>query len=296
MKILVTGSLGQLGHEIMRLSADSEHEYIFTDVQTSGQDHKVCSLDIADGRSVMETVASSGINVIINCAAYTDVNRAESDSDAAFRVNALAVKNLADAALKADALLIHISTDYVFDGTSSIPYGETAHAAPCSVYGKSKLAGEEAIGEVGCRHIIFRTSWLYSNTGRNFFLTMADLLASKPSVKVVMDQVGTPTYAYDLAQLICGVIENGDLDKTGVYHYSDEGVCSWYDFAQEICMQFGYTCKVEPCMSNEYPSVVQRPHYSVMDKTKVKKTFGVEIPHWKESLILAVREYESLRG
>lgn len=295
MKILVTGSLGQLGREIMRQSTDSEHEYIFTDVQTPGQDACVRPLDITDERSVMETVTSD-IDVIINCAAYTDVGRAESDADAAFKVNALAVKNLAAAALKADALLIHISTDYVFDGMANRPYGEEAPATPCNVYGKSKLAGEEAVVGSGCRHMIFRTSWLYSNTGRNFFLTMAELMADKPSVKVVMDQVGTPTYAYDLAEFICGVIEAGDLDKTGVYNYSNEGVCSWYDFAQEICMQFGYTCKVEPCMSEEYPSPAQRPHYSVMDKTKVKKTFGIEIPHWKESLVLAVREYDRMRG
>lgn len=295
MKILVTGASGQLGREIMRQSACSEHEYIFTDVQTSGSDACVASLDITDERQVMETVTPD-IDVIINCAAYTDVNGAESDPDAAFKVNALAAGYLADAALKADALLIHISTDYIFDGASNTPYLEDAHAAPCNVYGKSKLASEEAVIGSGCRHMIFRTSWLYSNTGRNFFLTMAELTADRPSVKVVVDQVGTPTYAYDLAEFICGVIEEGKLDKAGVYNYSDEGVCSWYDFAHEICMQLGYTCKVEPCRSEEYPSAAKRPHYSVMDKTKVKQTFGIEIPHWKESLILAIREYDRLRG
>lgn len=295
MKILVTGASGQLGREIMRQSACSEHEYIFTDVQTSGSDACMVLLDITDERQVMETVTPD-IDVIVNCAAYTDVNGAESDPDAAFRVNALAAGYLADAALKADALLIHISTDYIFDGASNTPYVEDAHAAPCNVYGKSKLASEEAVIGSGCRHMIFRTSWLYSNRGRNFFLTMAELTADRPSVKVVVDQVGTPTYAYDLAEFICGVIEEGKLDKTGVYNYSDEGVCSWYDFAHEICMQLGYTCKVEPCRSEEYPSAAKRPHYSVMDKTKVKQTFGIEIPHWKESLILAIREYDRLRG
>lgn len=295
MKILVTGASGQLGREIMRQSACSEHEYIFTDVQTSGSDACMVLLDITDERQVMETVTPD-IDVIVNCAAYTDVNGAESDPDAAFKVNALAAGYLADAALKADALLIHISTDYIFDGASNTPYVEDAHAAPCNVYGKSKLASEEAVIGSGCRHMIFRTSWLYSNTGRNFFLTMAELTADRPSVKVVVDQVGTPTYAYDLAEFICGVIEEGKLDKTGVYNYSDEGVCSWYDFAHEICMQLGYTCKVEPCRSEEYPSAAKRPHYSVMDKTKVKLTFGIEIPHWKESLILAIREYDRLRG
>lgn len=295
MKILVTGSSGQLGREIMRQSACSEHEYIFTDVQTSGSDACMVLLDITDERQVMETVTPD-IDVIVNCAAYTDVNGAESDPDAAFKVNALAAGYLADAALKADALLIHISTDYIFDGASNTPYVEDAHAAPCNVYGKSKLASEEAVIGSGCRHMIFRTSWLYSNTGRNFFLTMAELTADRPTVKVVVDQVGTPTYAYDLAEFICGVIEEGKLDKTGVYNYSDEGVCSWYDFAHEICMQLGYTCKVEPCRSEEYPSAAKRPRYSVMDKTKVKQAFGIEIPHWKESLILAIREYDRLRG
>lgn len=295
MKILVTGSSGQLGCEIRRHSADSGHEYIFTAVRTNEKEPWLFPLDITDEKSVMEAVTPD-IDVIINCAAYTDVNRAESDPDAAYKVNALAADNLAKAALEADALLIHISTDYVFDGEASMPYVEDAPTAPCNVYGKSKLAGEEAVISSGCRYMIFRTSWLYSNTGRNFFLTMADLLAEKPTIKVVMDQTGTPTYAYDLAYFICGLIDGGKLDKTGVYHYSNEGVCSWYDFAKEICMLFGHTCRIEPCLTEEFPSPAARPHYSVMDKTKVKETFGIEIPHWKESLILAVREYCQIKG
>lgn len=289
MRILVTGSSGQLGNEIRRHAADSGHEYIFTAARPSG-DVGMLPLDITDETSVMDAVAQD-IDVIINCAAYTDVNRAESDPDAAFRVNALAAGNLAKAALKADALLIHVSTDYVFDGTACVPYAEDAPTAPCNAYGKSKLAGEEAVIASGCRYMIFRTSWLYSNTGRNFFLTMAKLVSEKPSIRVVMDQVGTPTYAYDLAGFICGLIDGEHLDKTGVYHYSNEGVCSWYDFAKEICMQLGHTCVIDPCMTEEFPTPAARPHYSVMDKTKVKETFGVRIPHWKESLILAVREY-----
>lgn len=295
MKVLVTGSSGQLGREIRRHAADSGHEYIFTDVRTSEKEDWICPLDITDEESVMGAVASD-IDVIINCAAFTDVNRAESDPDAAFKVNALAPANLAKAALKADALLIHISTDYVFDGDSSMPYVEDAQASPCNVYGKSKLAGEDAVISSGCRYMIFRTSWLYSNWGRNFFLTMAELTAERSFVKVVMDQIGTPTYAYDLAYFICGLVDGGKLDRTGVYHFSNEGVCSWYDFAKEICMLFGHTCRIEPCLTEEFPSPAARPHYSVMDKTKVKETFGIEIPHWKESLILAVREYCQIKG
>ena len=290
MKILVTGSSGQLGREIRRHSAGSGHEYIFTDARTSDEDAGIRPLDITDEESVMCAVTPD-IDVIINCAAYTDVNRAEVDPDTAYRVNVVAVGNLAKAALGADALLIHISTDYVFDGEASMPYVEDADTAPCNVYGKSKFAGEEAVKESGCRYMIFRTSWLYSNWGRNFFLTMADLTADRPSIKVVVDQTGTPTYAYDLAYFICGLIGSDRLDRTGVYHYSNEGVCSWYDFAKEINMLLGHTCRVEPCLTEEFPSPAERPHYSVMDKTKVKETFGVEIPHWKESLILAVREY-----
>ena len=294
MKILVTGSSGQLGREIMRHAEYSRHEYIFTDLRASEEGVRVQSLDITDQDRVMEAVTPD-VDVIINCAAYTDVNGAEADHDAAFKVNALAPRNLAMAALRSDALLVHISTDYVFDGQACKPYGEESPARPCNVYGKSKLKGEEEVIGSGCRHMIFRTSWLYSNTGRNFFLTMADLTAERPVVKVVMDQVGTPTYAYDLAGFICGVIEEEKLDKTGVYHYSNEGVCSWYDFAKEICMLLGYTCQVYPCMTSDFPSPATRPHYTVMDKTKVKAAFGIEIPHWKESLVLAVREYYRMR-
>lgn len=294
MKILVTGSSGQLGQEIMRHSTDSEHEYIFTDARISDAETTVVPLDITDEDSVMQAVAAD-VDVIINCAAYTDVNRAESDPETAFKVNASAVGNLARAAMKAGALMIHISTDYIFDGRATTPYREDAPAAPINIYGKSKLAGEEAVIDSGCRYMIFRTSWLYSNTGRNFFLTMVDLTAQKSSLKVVVDQIGTPTYAYDLAFFLSTIIEEGKLDYTGVYHYSDEGVCSWYDFAKEICMQLGHTCSIEPCYTEDFPSPAARPHYSVLDKTKVKETFGMEIPHWRESLLMAVREYYRMR-
>ncbi|MBR5103900.1 MAG: dTDP-4-dehydrorhamnose reductase [Bacteroidales bacterium] len=289
MKVLVTGGLGQLGREISKLTASSEHTYIYTDVRADGD---VVRLDITDSAAVGALVQD--VDVIVNCAAYTDVNKAESDADAAYKVNALAPAVLAEAAKAAGAMLIHVSTDYVFDGESNVPYTEDAPKNPLGVYGRTKLAGENAIIASGCRHLIFRTSWLYSNSGKNFFLTMAELTASKPEVKVVEDQVGTPTYAYDLAYLITYIIEENLLDRNGVYNYSGEGVCSWYDFATEICSQLGHICCVIPCRTEDYPSPVKRPHYSVLDKTKVKADFGLEIPYWRQSLAMAVKEYFSL--
>ena len=289
MKILVTGALGQLGREISKLADSSEHTYIYTDVRACGG---VSSLDITDAEAVNSAV--QGIDVIINCAAYTDVNKAEGDAQAARMVNALAPAVLAEAAKAAGAMLIHVSTDYVFDGQTNVPYMEDAARNPLGVYGRTKMEGEDAILKSGCRHLIFRTSWLYSNTGKNFFLTMAELTASKPELKVVVDQVGTPTYAYDLAYLITYIIEENLLDRNGVYNYSDEGVCSWYDFATEICSLLGHTCRIVPCRSEEYPTPAERPHYSVLDKSKVKRDFGIEIPYWRHSLAMAVQEYISL--
>jgi dTDP-4-dehydrorhamnose reductase len=288
MKILVTGALGQLGSQIRRLTESSDHTYIYTDVCAADN---VVQLDITDAAAVMAAV--QGVDVIVNCAAYTDVNKAESDTEAAHRVNALAPAVLAEAAKAAGAMLVHVSTDYVFDGCANVPYTEQSQENPLGVYGHTKMEGERAIVASGCRHLIFRTSWLYSNTGRNFFLTMADLTASKPEIKVVIDQVGTPTYAYDLAYLIIYIIEENLLDRNGVYNYSGEGVCSWYDFAAEICSQLGHTCRVLPCRTEDYPTPAERPHYSVLDKSKVKRDFGVEIPHWRDSLIMAVQEYLS---
>ena len=201
---------------------------------------------------------------------------------------------LAEAAKAAGAMLIHVSTDYIFDGHTNVPYTEDAARNPLGVYGRTKMEGEDAIIKSGCRHLIFRTSWLYSNTGKNFFLTMTELTASKPELKVVVDQVGTPTYAYDLAYLITYIIEENILDMNGVYNYSDEGVCSWYDFAAEICSLLGHTCRIVPCRSEEYPTPAERPHYSVLDKSKVKRDFGIEIPYWRHSLAMAVQEYVSL--
>lgn len=288
MRILVTGALGQLGHQISKLAESSDHTYILTDVRSEGD---VAQLDVTDAAAV--EAAMQGVDVIVNCAAYTDVNKAESDAEAARKANAVAPAVLAEAAKAAGAMLIHVSTDYVFDGQSNVPYTEDAPKNPLGVYGRTKLEGENAIIASDCRHLIFRTSWLYSNTGKNFFLTMAELTAEKPELKVVVDQIGTPTYAYDLAYLITYIIEENLLDRNGVYNYSGEGVCSWYDFATEICSQLGHTCRVVPCRTEDYPTPAQRPHYSVLDKSKVKADFCIEIPYWRHSLELAVQEYLS---
>ena len=289
MKILVTGAMGQLGREISKLADSTEHTYIYTDVRAH---EGVAELDVTDAEAV--NAAVQGVDVIVNCAAYTDVNKAESDAEAAHKVNALAPAVLAEAAKAAGAMLIHVSTDYVFDGQANVPYREDAARNPLGVYGRTKMEGEDAIVKSGCRHLIFRTSWLYSTTGKNFFLTMSELTASKPELKVVVDQVGTPTYAYDLAYLITYIIEDNLLDRNGVYNYSDEGVCSWYDFATEICSLLGHTCRIVPCRSEEYPTPAERPHYSVLDKSKVKRDFGIEVPYWRHSLAMAVQEYISL--
>ena len=287
MKIVVTGALGQLGQEIMKLAAGSEHEFVFTDIRATDN---VSLLDITDADAV-DAFVGKDVDVIVNCAAYTDVNKAESDEESARQINAAAAGILASAAAKADALLIHVSTDYVFDGTSTVPYREDCLPAPTGAYGRTKLEGERLVQESGCRYMIFRTAWLYSLSGRNFFLTMVNKTAELPQMKVVFDQTGTPTYAGDLAYLISHIIENGFLDRTGIYHYTDEGVCSWYDFAKEINSLVGHTCNVMPCRTEDYPTPARRPHYSVLDKAKVRETFGIEIHHWRDSLVMAVNEY-----
>lgn len=287
MKIVVTGALGQLGQEIMKLAAGSEHEFVFTDIRATDN---VSLLDITDADAV-DAFVGKDVDVIVNCAAYTDVNKAESDEESARQINAAAAGILASVAAKADVLLIHVSTDYVFDGTSTVPYREDCLPAPTGAYGRTKLEGERLVQESGCRYMIFRTAWLYSLSGRNFFLTMVNKTAELPQMKVVFDQTGTPTYAGDLAYLISHIIENGLLDRTGIYHYTDEGVCSWYDFAKEINSLVGHTCNVMPCRTEDYPTPVRRPHYSVLDKAKVRETFGIEIPHWRDSLVMAVNEY-----
>ena len=280
--ILITGANGQLGCEMRRLGEFSANNYIYTDV---------AELDITDKAAVAEFVSSNAIDVVVNCAAYTNVDKAESDEALAELINATAVSNLAEAVKSVDATLIHISTDYVFGCDGNTPRTENMPLAPLGVYGLTKLHGEEAVAKSGCKAIIIRTAWLYSEFGHNFVKTMLRLTAEKESLKVVFDQVGTPTYAGDLALTIFSIIE-GDMyaGNEGIYHFSDEGVCSWYDFAMEIaCLAGNKKCKIEPCHSSEFPTPVTRPPYSVLDKTKIKQTFGVDIPHWKESLIYCLK-------
>lgn len=289
MNILITGSMGQLGRSLRRSLDFTDHQCIYTDVRGTGD---VQALDITDPEAVRALIKGSEVNVIVNCAAYTNVSEAEVEEDVACRVNAFAPGVLAAAAKEADALLVHISTDYVFDGTGHLPYTEEMPAHPVNAYGRTKLAGEKAVVESGCRYMIFRTSWLYSPFGGNFVQTIYDKSAAQPSIKVVSDQVGSPTFAQDLADTIASIIDGGSLEKTGIYHYTNEGVCSWYDLAKEICDMTGSLCHVIPCRTADYPSKVMRPHYSVMDKTKVKTVFGVEIPHWKDSLAFCLRMME----
>ncbi len=280
MNILVTGADGQLGNEVRLVSQGSADHYIFTDV---------AELDITDAAAVRALVAKQGVNVIINCAAYTNVDKAEDDRELAELLNATAVRHLADAMAEVGGLLIHISTDYVFGGTqNNTPCTEEQPANPTGVYGETKLHGEQAIAESGCRAIILRTAWLYSEFGKNFVKTMLALTASKPQLSVVFDQCGTPTYALDLARAIVHIIDNRDWEgKLGTYHYSNEGVCSWYDFTKAIAEYAGPEhkhCDIRPCHSSEFPSKVVRPAYSVLDKTKFKTTFGLRVPYWTDAL------------
>ncbi len=280
-RILVTGSNGQLGCEMRRLGAVSPNEYFFTDI---------AELDITDKAAVAVFVAEHGIEIIVNCAAYTDVDRAEEDEPTAERINSDAVRNLAEAMKAVDGTLFHISTDYVFGLDGNVPRTEDMPLDPLGAYGRTKLHGEQAIAASGCKHIIVRTAWLYSEHGHNFLKTMLRLTAERESLNVVFDQTGTPTYAGDLALALFSVIEGGTYDgNEGVYHFSNEGVCSWYDFAREIATATGRDCKIVPCHSSEFPSKVARPPYSVLDKTKIKTTFGIEIPHWRDSMIYCLR-------
>lgn len=283
MNILVTGANGQLGNEIREITRESRHNYLFTDV---------AELNITDKEAVRTFCKQHPIALIINCAAYTNVDKAEDEVEKADLINHKAVQYLAETAAETGATLIHVSTDYVFDGTNSRPYSEDVPTSPQSVYGSTKLAGETSILQSGCRYLIFRTAWLYSAYGNNFVKTMRRLTGEKEMLNVVFDQVGTPTYAKDLASLIVSIIDNGQTDRQGIYHYSNEGVCSWYDFAQEINKLSGKHCHIFPCHSHEFPSKVKRPSYSVLDKTKVKRTFAVEIPYWRESLAKCIRELE----
>lgn len=286
MNILVTGANGQLGCEMQRLGAVSPNNYIFTDV---------AELDVTDAGAVLRAAEQTRAEAIVNCAAYTNVERAEEDEATADRLNRLAPANLAAAAAATGATLIHISTDYVFDGTTHTPYTEQAPTAPLGVYGRTKLAGEQAVEASGCSYLILRTAWLYSAFGNNFLKTMLRLTAERESLNVVFDQIGTPTYAGDLALGIFSVIEGQQFrGHEGLYHFSNEGVCSWYDFAVEIAVAAGHDkCRIEPCHTAEYPSKAPRPAYSVLDKSKFKTTFGIEIPHWRESMLYCLKTMQA---
>lgn len=278
MNILITGANGQLGNCMRNAAKDSKDNYIFTDV---------AELDITDAEAVAEMVKQNDIKVIVNCAAYTNVDKAESDAEFAEKLNAMAVNNLAQAIKANDGTLIHISTDYVFGGDPyNTPCREDQKGTPTGVYGLTKLHGEQAIEASGCKALIFRTAWLYSEYGKNFVKTMLNLTSTKPELKVVFDQTGTPTYAQDLADAIYYIIENRKMDgNEGIYHYSNEGVCSWFDFTKAIAEIAGNTsCDIQPCHSDEFPSPVKRPAYSVLDKTKFKTTFGLCVPYWTDSL------------
>ena len=286
MNILITGANGQLGNCMRNVAKDSKDNYIFTDV---------AELDITDAEAVTKAVKDNDIKVIVNCAAYTNVEKAETDRDFAELLNAKAVRNLADAVKANDGTLIHVSTDYVFGGSlGNTPRNEEEPVNPTGVYGETKLHGERQIAESGVKALVIRTAWLYSEYGKNFVKTMLNLISSKPELKVVFDQVGTPTYAQDLADTIFGIIENRRFDgNEGVYHYSNEGVCSWYDFTKMIAEIAGNTgCDIQPCHSDEFPSPVTRPSYSVLDKTKIKDTFGIRVPYWTDSLRMCIKNLQ----
>ncbi len=283
MNILVTGANGQLGNCLRNASKSSNDNYIFTDV---------AELDITDAHAVKKAVTDNDVNVIVNCAAYTNVDKAEDDADFAELLNATAVSNLAEAVKANDGTLIHISTDYVFGKEPyNVPCREDQKGTPTGVYGTTKLHGEQAIARSGVKALIFRTAWLYSEYGKNFVKTMLNLTSTKPELKVVFDQTGTPTYAQNLADAIIHIITNRKFSgNEGIYHYSNEGVCSWYDFTKMIAEFAGNTaCDIKPCHSDEFPSKVIRPSYSVLDKTKFKSTFGLTVPYWTDSLKICIK-------
>ena len=310
MNILVTGANGQLGNEMRIVSASSEDRFIFSDIAPMHEDTAemlkriagdgVCletlPLDICDADAIRRTVKENSVQAIVNCAAYTNVEAAEDNFELAERLNATAPSLLARAMKDAGGLLIHISTDYVFGKEPyNTPCREDRTGTPTGVYGLTKLHGEEAVRATGCDSVIIRTAWLYSEFGKNFVKTMLDLTSSRPSVKVVFDQVGTPTYALDLASAIIEVLKDyggagnpSPYPKSGIYHFSNEGVCSWFDFTRMIYEYKGIgrlnACRILPCHSDEFPSKVTRPAYSVLDKTKFKEVFGMDIPYWTDSL------------
>lgn len=293
MNILVTGAGGQLGNEMQLVAKESKDSFIFTDV-CEGYTH----LDITSLEDIRKMVKENDIKCIINCAAWTNVDAAETAGDIVETLNATAPENLAKAMKEVDGLLVHVSTDYVFGGDPyNTPCKEDQKGTPTGVYGLTKLHGEEKIIATGVNHIILRTAWLYSEFGKNFVKTMLNLTATKPQLKVVFDQCGTPTYALDLAKAINHIVENRLFEgNSGIYHFSNEGVCSWYDFTIKIARLAGNTeCDIQPCHSNEFPSPVTRPAYSVLDKTKIKETFGINIPYWVDSLETCMRNMGAVK-
>ena len=273
--ILITGSNGQLGNEMQAISKKHPNfQYFFTDVD---------ELDITDKEQIRKFVVENNIHFVVNCAAYTAVDKAEDEEKKAYLINCDAVKNISEIAAEHNLKVIHVSTDYVFDGTNHIPYTENMPVSPTSIYGKSKLAGEKKMMQTAPQSIIIRTSWLYSTFGNNFVKTMIKLGRERDSLNVIFDQVGTPTYAADLAATIMKVL-NFEKWISGIYHFSNEGVCSWYDFAKTIHRLAGVDCKVNPIETKDYPVRTPRPFYSVLNKAKIKLTYQVEIPHWEESL------------
>lgn len=291
MNILVTGANGQLGNEMRIVTKGSKDKYIFTDVvEVEGVETEM--LDITNLDAIRRMVIEYDVNAIVNCAAYTNVDAAEDNYALAEMLNTKAVENLAWVMRERNGLLIHISTDYVFGGDPyNTPCKEDQEGTPTGIYGLTKLRGEEAIQREASQYLIIRTAWLYSEFGKNFVKTMMNLTATKPQLKVVFDQVGTPTYAYDLASAICDIIENRKFEgNNGIYHYSNEGVTSWYDFTKQIAEIAGNsTCDIQPCHSAEFPSPVKRPAFSVLDKTKIKETFGIAVPYWTDSLKVCMK-------
>lgn len=283
MNVLVLGANGQLGQSVRAASANSEHHFVFSDVVSLGG-FETTIIDITNLTDLREVIARENINVIVNCAAYTNVEKAEVDIDNARKLNKDAVKNIAIVAKEYDATLIHISTDFVYDGKKAAPYVETDEKNPVDVYALTKYEGELEMINTGCKYILLRTAWMFSKYGNNFMKTMIRLTSEREKLNVVYDQVGTPTYAPELAKLIVKVIDENKLHLTGEYNFSNEGSVSWYDFAVAINRACGHHCDISPISSEEYGSKAKRPSFSVLDKSKVKKTFGVKIPHWLESL------------
>lgn len=330
MNILVTGANGQLGNEMRILAKNSADKYIFTDVVDASEEAMAMlkklagdnintdteHLDITDLEAIHKVVKDNNVNCIVNCAAWTNVDGAEDPDkyELIEKLNATAPENQAKAMKEVNGLLVHVSTDYVFGGDPyNTPCKEDQKGTPTGVYGLTKLHGEQKIQETGCNHVILRTAWLYSEFGKNFVKTMLNLTATKPQLRVVFDQVGTPTYALDLANAIATIIEDykkewnkepepkvdgqresqiWNYSKTGVFHFSNEGVCSWYDFTKMIAEYAGNTgCDIQPCHSDEYPSPVKRPAYSVLDKTKVKNLYHIFVPYWSDSLKSCIYKY-----